>query len=139
MFLFDSPWKVSANVWFFDAFRRNQKGSLGRKWSWRAKSGHFENLNLQSITDNKTCRKPVKSYFSRKRLTSRKLAFVESKTILTGKKEIAKTMNDFCISVTVKLDLKTSKISNPIDIDVITSNFSSHVNIEKMRNFFSEN
>ena len=68
-----------------------------------AKSGHFENLNLQSITDNKTCRKPVKSYFSRKRLTSRKLVFVESKTILTGKKEIAKTMNDFCISVTVKL------------------------------------
>ena len=64
---------------------------------------------------------------------------MESKTILTGKKEIAKTMNDFCISVTVKLDLKTGKISNPIDIDLITSNFSSHVNIEKMRDFFSEN
>ena len=67
---------------------------------------HFKNLNLNHITDNKAFWQTIKPYFNKKGSGSDKMALSGNESVLTSEKEIANTMNYYCINVTKYLNLR---------------------------------
>ena len=68
--------------------------------------------------DNQTFWKLVKPNFSDKRLNSRRKTLLENNSILTDDKNIAKTMNNFFINITKKLNLKPYEDPSLTDINL---------------------
>ena len=68
--------------------------------------------------DNQTFWKLVKPNFSDKRLNSRRKTLLENNSILTDDKNIAKTINDFFINITKKLNLKPYEDPSLTDINL---------------------
>ena len=112
--------------------QRNYCVNLLRK----SKKQYFSNINASDITENKSFRKSVKSYFSNKGSNSNKIALVENDAIITNDTIISKTMNKFFINTAKKLNLKPFKKSSDTDINQITSVFKNHVSIRKIQKRF---
>ena len=68
--------------------------------------------------DNQTFWKLVKPNFSDKRLNSRRKTLLENNSILTDDKNIAKTINNFFINITKKLNLKPYEDPSLTDINL---------------------
>ena len=68
--------------------------------------------------DNQTFWKLVKPNFSDKRLNSRRKTLLENNSIFIDDKDIAKTMNNFFINITKKLNLKPYEDSSLTDINL---------------------
>ena len=67
---------------------------------------------------------------------SRRITLLENDAILTYDKDIAKTMNNFFINITKKLNLKPHKDSSLTDINGITSNLDNHISIKIIKQSF---
>ena len=66
----------------------------------------------------------------------RQITLLENDSILTDDKDIAETMNNFCMNITKNLNLKPCKDSSLTDINSITSNFDNHINIKNIKESF---
>ena len=70
------------------------------KLTKKVKKEYFENLNLNSITDNKKFWKSVKPNFTNKTKKNEKIILVENENIISENKEIAEIMNDYFVNIT---------------------------------------
>ena len=80
---------------------------------------HFKNLNLNHITDNKAFWQTIKPYFNEKGSGSDKMALSGNESVLTSEKEIANTMNYYCINITKRLNVRPYTASNTMDREQI--------------------
>ena len=94
-------------------------------------------LKRHEFNGQSTLWKTVKPYFSEKGSNSRQIALLETDSILTDDKDIAKTVNTFLINITKDFNLKPYKDSSITNINGITSNFDNHVSIKKIKESFS--
>ena len=89
-----------------------------------------------SKENEKTSWKTGKPYSSEMGSNPRQITLLENDSILTDDKDIAETMNNFCMNITKNLNLKPCKDSSLTDINSITSNFDNHINIKKIKESF---
>ena len=108
------------------------------KLTKKVKKEYFENLNLNSITDNKKFWKSVKPNFTNKTKKNEKIILVENENIISENKEIAEIMNDYFVNITKELNIPEetlcdvdSLIRDPID--TIIQTYSEHPSILKIK------
>ena len=75
------------------------------KLTKKVKREYFENLSLNSITDNKKFWKSVKPNFTNKTKKNEKIILVENENIISENKEIAEIMNDYFVNITKELNI----------------------------------
>ena len=111
------------------------------KLTKKVKKEYFENLNVNSVNDNKTFWKNVKPNFSEKNKNTEKIVLVENDEIIMDNKMNAEIMNDYFVNITQKMGIPefNKEILPPcveyIDpVDEIVYNFSKHPSIIKINN-----
>ena len=116
---------------------RNECVNLTKK----VKRQYFENLNINSVNDNKTFWKTVKPFFTDKNKKSGKIILVENNEIIMDNKRNAEVMNEYFVNITETLDIPEFPIEEMpaniqvIDpIDEIVYNFNKHPSIIKINN-----
>ena len=110
------------------------------KLTKKVKREYFENLDINSVKDNKTFWKTVKPFFTDKNNKSgKKIILVDNNEIITDDKKNAEVMNEYFVNITQNLDIPEFTIEMPsveiecIDpIDEIIFNYSKHPSIVKI-------
>ena len=109
------------------------------KLTKKVKKEYFENLNINSVNDNKTFWKTIKPFFTDKNKNNGKIVLVENKEIIMENRINAEIMNEYFVNITQTLDIpkfETEKIPADIQyidpIDEIIYNFSKHPSIIKL-------
>ena len=77
----------------------------------RAKKEHFANLDINSISDNKTFWQIVKPLFSNKGKGKTTIKLIENDKIIHDEAEIAKLFNECFVNIVKKLGLFTKEQS----------------------------
>ena len=75
----------------------------------KAKKGHFANLDLKSVTDNKKFWQTVKSLFSNKVKAKTVVKLVENDAMIDDESEIAKSFNEYFVNIVKKLGILTEE------------------------------
>ena len=108
------------------------------KMTKKVKREYFENLNLNSITDNKKFWKSVKPNFTNKIKKNEKIILVEKEHIISENKQTAEIMNDYFVNITKELNIPEeintdceSIFTDPID--AIIKTYSKHPSILKIK------
>ena len=78
---------------------RNECVNLTKK----VKRNYFENLNINSVNDNKTFWKTVKPFFTDKNKKNGKIILVENNEIIIDNKKNAEIMNEYFVNITKTL------------------------------------
>ena len=107
------------------------------KMTKKVKKEYFENLNLNSITDNKKFWKSVKPNFTNKNIKQEKIILVENEKIISENKEIAEIMNDYFVNITKELNIPEVILSDNDSIfsdslEEIIETHSKHPSILKI-------
>ena len=116
---------------------RNQCVKLTNK----VKREYFDNININSLKDNKTFWRTIKPFFSEKTKNTEKIVLVENNEIIMDDRVNAETMNDYFVNITQHLDIpEFYKENTHVDItygdpiDEIIYNFNNHPSITKINN-----
>ena len=93
------------------------------------KREYFQNLNINSIKDNKTFWKTIKPFLSNKGNThQKKIILVENDEIIMDNKKNADIMNDYFVNVTKSLDIPEFKIEQlPMNTDIVYIDPIDHI------------
>ena len=123
---------------------RNDCVKLTRK----VKREYFENLNINSVKDNKTFWKTIKPNFTNKSNKSAKIILVENDEIISDNKKIAEIMNSYFVNITKDLNIpEIITIDSPEDlcvecldpIEQILHSYSEHPSILKINEVVNHN
>ena len=111
------------------------------KLTKNVKREYFENLNTNSVNNNKTFWKTIKPFFTDKNKQNGNILLVENNEIIMDNKINAEIMNEYFVNITQTLDVPkftTEKLPVGIEcidpIDEIIFNFSKHPSITKINN-----
>ena len=110
------------------------------KLTKKVKKEYFENLNINSVNDNKTFWKTIKPFFTDKNNKNmKKIILVDDNEIITDDKRNAEVMNDYFVNITQNLNIPefaAEKIPVEIQcidpIDEIILNYREHPSIKKI-------
>ena len=108
------------------------------KLTKKVKREYFENLNLNSITDNKNVWKSVKPNFTNKNRKNDKIILVENGEIISKNKKTAEIMNNYFVNITKELNIpEESRVDVDFlftdPIDGIIQTYSKHPSILKIK------
>ena len=110
----------------------------------KVKMEYFQNININSVNDNKIFWKTVKPNFSNKNNTH-KIILVENGEIISENKKTAEVFNNYFINIVKDLNIpEIAKSSeNPITInadpiEIILQNYDEHPSIVKIREHINE-
>ena len=111
------------------------------KLTKKVKREYFENININSVNDNKTFWKTVKPFFTDKNKKNGKIILVENNEIIMDNKKNAELMNEYFVNITQTLEIPVFTTEGlPVDIecigpiDEIIYNFSRHRSVLKISN-----
>ena len=109
------------------------------KLTKKVKREYFENLNINSVNDNKSFWKTIKPFFTDKNKKNGKIILVENNDIITDDKKNAEVMNEYFVNITKNLDIPeftTEVLHTDVEciapIDEIIYNYSKHPSIIKI-------
>ena len=109
------------------------------KLTKKVKREYFENLNINSVNDNKSFWKTIKPFFTDKNKKNGKIILVENNDIITDDKKNAEIMNEYFVNITQNLDIPeftTEVLHTDVEcidpIDEIIYNYSKHPSIIKI-------
>ena len=93
---------------------------------------YFNNLNLKKVSDNKTCWKSVKPFFSNKGLNSNNILPVEHNEIVNNG-IIATVMNRYFTNITIHMSLTANKISHREELVNIWDTIKNHKSVQRIK------
>ena len=93
---------INHENWCNFKFQRNYCVNLSRK----TKKQYYEYSSVKNVINNQTFWKTVKPCLCDKGSNSKRITLLESDSILTDDKDIAKAINNFFINITKNLNLK---------------------------------
>ena len=105
----------------------------------KEKKKYYDNLNIKSITDNKTFWKTVKPLFSEKNNPGGKITLIENDTIISDDTKVANTFNDYFTNIVKNLNIQESITEEDIaknvnvKIDDCISRFRNHESIIRIK------
>ena len=114
------------------------------KLTKKVRRDYFQNLNINSVTDNKTFWRTVKPLFSNKNNKSTKMILLENDEIITDYKKNVEVMNEYFVNIMKNLNIPAYMIEKLPDninvecidpIDGIIYNYSKHPSILKINTF----
>ena len=108
----------------------------------KKKRNYHNNLDISHITDNKKFWKTVKPCFSDKLHSNNKIVLTEGEKIISNDVEVAKTMNEFFVTVSDSLGINENSnnentsvgISDPVEKAV--QKFAHHPSILKIKGHY---
>ena len=111
------------------------------KLTKKVKKEYFENLNINSITDNKSFWRTIKPYFSEKTKNMEKIVLVENNEIIMDNNTSSELMNDYFVNIAQNMAIpEFNKEIPPTEaecldpIDKIIYDFNKHPSVMKINN-----
>lgn len=101
----------------------------------REKKKYYNNLNINTITDNKTFWKTIKPLFSEKNNPGGKITLIESGTIISEDIKVANTFNDYFTNVVKTLNIQESITEDEVEdnIEDCISRYENHESIIRIK------
>ena len=101
----------------------------------REKKKYYNNLNINTITDNKTFWKTIKPLFSEKNNPGGKITLIENGTIISEDIKVANTFNDYFTNVVKTLNIQESITEDEVEdsIEDCISRYENHESIIRIK------
>ena len=106
----------------------------------KTKRNFYNNLNVNKITDNKSCWKTVKPSFTEKALKDEKIVLTENDTNFSQENKIAKIFRSYFDGIVDGLNIKRCEISKEHSDPMLNAikTFEKHPNILKIKELNSD-
>ena len=102
----------------------------------------YDNIDTSSLTNSKKFWKTVKQIFGCKLKSKNSITFVEGTNIIQEEGELAKTFNEFFVSIVKNLGINENLLplfSSEATVESIITKFENHPSIVTIRNCFDKN